>query len=303
MSKTRPGISPAKRVLLDAGLLYSALIWGATFFMVKSALDDIHPLTLVGYRFMLAAVFMLPFAVRRPKPRRLVKEGMVLGGLLMILYVFQTAGLLYTTASNSGFITGLFVFFVPLFLLILFRKPPEKGQWAAVSLAVAGLWLLTGGLAGVNKGDALTIVAAMTYAAHLLATDKYVRADADPVLLAFHQFWFAGLTALMLAWALGAPMGVGTLRTAGIVLFLAIFPNLTAFFIQMVAQKHTSPIKVALIFSTEPVFAALFAWTLGGESFIPIKAVGGGLILAGMILGELSRLSLLGGRKKEVLPV
>ncbi len=283
-------ISRGKRALLDLGLFYAALIWGATFFMVKEVLGDVHPVTLVGYRFLFSAVFMLPWVLKRKKPTKLLREGIVLGSLLMILYLSQTAGLQYTTASNSGFITGLFVFFVPCFLLVFFKKPPEPGQWAAVAIALTGLWLLTGGPAGFNRGDVLTVIAAMTYAGHLLATDKYVRADADPVLLAFHQFWFCGVACLLLSLAIGAPFAVKTTKALWVILFLTIFPNLTAFFIQMLAQKHTPPLKVSLIFSLEPVFAALFAWTLGGERFLLISAFGGALMFLAMILGELSRL-------------
>ena len=93
-------------------------------------------------------------------------------------------------------------------------------------------------------------------------------------------------------------------RAAGqTIVFLAVFPTLSAFYIQMLAQRFTAPVKVSLIFSMEPVFAALFAWTLGGELFLPARAAGGALIVLAMVVGELSKLSLLRGRKKEVLPV
>lgn len=288
--------------LLDLGLLYCSLIWGATFFLVKDTLAQVDPVSLVAYRFLISAAVMLPWVVTRPRPGRLLKEGLILGALLMILYVSQTAGLRYTTASNSAFITGLFVFFVPLFLLLFFRKPPAPGQWAAVVLAVAGLWLLTGGVGGVNRGDVLTLLAAVTYAAHVLATDLYVRRDADLVLLAFHQFWFCGVACLVLALAMNCPLTVATPAAWRTIVFLAVFPNVIAFYVQMVAQKETPPLKVSLIFSLEPVFAALFAWTIGGEPFALHKAAGGLLILSGMVLGEVSRLSLAKGRRQEVLP-
>jgi len=119
-------ITPLKRTLLDLGLVYAALIWGATFFMVKGILDDVHPVTLVGYRFFFSAVLMVPFVLKRKRRSAHMKEGIILGALLMLLYVTQTAGLQFTTAANSGFITGLFVLFVPLFLLLFFNKPPSS---------------------------------------------------------------------------------------------------------------------------------------------------------------------------------
>jgi drug/metabolite transporter (DMT)-like permease len=287
----------------DLGLFYCACVWGATFYLVKGALDSVDPMALVAYRFLLSAALLLPWVLGRKNKLVLLKESAILASILGTLYLTQTVGLQYTSASNSGFITGLFVIFVPVFLLVFFDKPPTAVQWGASGLALAGLWLLTGGLGSCNRGDLLTIAAAVTYAAHLLATDKYVRADADVILLAFHQFWMTGLMALIAAVGFGRPLGIGSASAGWTIVFLAIVPTLSAFYIQMLAQKLTAPVKVSLIFSLEPVFAALFAWTLGGEAFMPARAAGGGLIVLAMISGELSKLSLLKGRKKEVLPV
>lgn len=288
--------------LADVGLLYCAAIWGSTFPMVKGALSAVDPVTLVAYRFILSALFLAPWALRRANPLAHLKEASILAAILGALYLTQTVGLQYTSASNSGFITGLFVIFVPLFLLLFFRKPPTKVQWGSSALAVLGLWLLTGGIMSCNRGDLITIVSAVTYAAHLLSTDVYVRADADAILLAFHQFWLTGVGSLAFALLGGRSMGVATHQAAGVIAFLALFPTLSAFYIQMLAQKSTSPVKVSLIFSLEPVFAALFSWTWGGEAFVPSRAAGGGLIVVAMMAGELSKLPLLRGRKKEVLP-
>lgn len=289
--------------LAEAGLLYCAAVWGATFYMIKDALAGVHPVTLVAHRFLVSAALLLPWVAMRKRPWILLKEGAVLAALLAALYVSQTAGLAYTTASNSGFITGLFIFFVPLFLLIFFRRPPTRAQWLSVGVALAGLWLLTGGIREFNRGDALTILSAVTYAAHLLATDRFVKEDADPILIAFHQFWMTGLACLLLSLGMGYPLSVTTRSAAWVIGFLAVIPTLSGFYIQMLAQKKTDPLKVSLIFSLEPVFGAIFAWTLGGEGFIPGKAVGGGLIFSAMIAAELSKFSLSKAAQKEVLPI
>jgi drug/metabolite transporter (DMT)-like permease len=286
----------------ELGLFYCAAIWGSTFYMVKDALSGVSAEALVGYRFLLSAAMLLPFVLRRPRVGILLKESAILALLLFLLYVSQTVGLAYTTASNSGFITGLFVIFVPLFLLVFFRRPPTTAQWFASAVALLGLWILTGGVGAFNRGDALTLIAAMTYAGHLLATDVYVKGDADAVLLAFHQFWMTGAASLLYGLAAGAPFEVRTASAGGAILFLAVFPTLTAFFVQMVAQRKVTAIRCALIFSLEPVFAALFAWTVGGETFVRSRALGGALIVAAMVGGELSKLDLLKGRRKEVLP-
>jgi drug/metabolite transporter (DMT)-like permease len=287
----------------EAGLVYCAAVWGATFFMVKGALSGVDPIAMVAHRFLLSAVLLAPFALTRPTRFSHLKESFILAVLLFLLYVSQTIGLAYTTASNSGFITGLFVIFVPLFLLAFFGKPPTAVQWGSSGLALVGLWLLTGGIRSANFGDAITLIAAATYAGHLLATDKYVRADADALILAFHQFWMTGVLAALTALALGRPFSIAAAGNArGTIVFLALVPTLSAFFIQMRAQKTVAPVKVSLIFSLEPVFAAIFAWTVGGEPFSAARAAGGALIVAAMMAGELSKLDLRKGRKKEILP-
>ena len=286
----------------DLGLVYCAAVWGATFYMVKDALSGVDPVAMVAHRFLLSALLLAPWALVRPGRGRHLKESLILAVLLFLLYTTQTIGLGFTSASNSGFITGLFVIFVPIFLLFFYRKSPTVVQWVSSVLALLGLWMLTGGISSVNFGDVITLVAAATYAGHLLATDQYVRADADAVVLAFHQFWMTGLMALVYCLASGRSLAVTGDSAAGTIAFLAVVPTLSAFFIQMWAQKVTAPVKVSLIFSLEPVFGAVFAWTLGGELFVPARAAGGGLIVAAMMAGELSKLDLLKGRKKEILP-
>ncbi len=286
----------------ELGLVYCASVWGATFFMVKDALAGVDPIAMVAHRFLLSAVLLAPWALNRPSRFKHLKESFILAVLLFLLYVSQTIGLGYTTASNSGFITGLFVIFVPLFLLFFFGKPPTKVQWGSSLLALGGLWLLTGGVRSANFGDGITLIAAATYAGHLLATDKYVRADADALVLAFHQFWMTGALAALAALVTGRSFAIGPGNARNTIVFLAVVPTLSAFFIQMRAQKTVAPVKVSLIFSLEPVFAAVFAWTIGGEHFTLSRAAGGGLIVAAMIAGELSKLDLRKGRKKEVLP-
>lgn len=274
---------------VDIGLIYCAAVWGATFYMVKDALRGVDAAALVAYRFLLSAALLLPWILRKKNKFAHWRQAAGLAGLLAALYISQTIGLQYTSASNSGFITGLFVLFVPVFLYLFLKKPPTARQWAAVFLAAAGLWRLSGGAAGFNLGDAWTLISALAYAGHLLATDKYVKAGGDVILLAFHQFWMTGLCALALSALSGRPLAVTSAQAAWVIVFLAVVPTLSAFYIQMLAQKTAPPLKVSFIFSLEPVFAALFAWTLGGENFVPGKALGGAMIVAAMILSERDR--------------
>ena len=296
-------LNHGNKMLADIGLLYCAAIWGSTFILVKGALPSVNPVAMVAIRFLISAALLLPWVLKRKNLKVHLKEGFILAVILALLYISQTIGLLYTTASNSGFITGLFIIFIPLFMFVFRRENPAPLQAVSAVLALSGMWLLTGGVNDFNPGDALALIAAAAYAAHLIVTDKCVKADADPVMLAFHQFWMTSLLAFMMVAFMGYPVGVAGLNGWAVIIFLAVFPTLSAFYIQMLAQKGSTPFKVGLIFTLEPVFAAAFAWTLGGETFVPMKAAGGLLIVLGMIIGELSKMYFKQAVKNEVLPV
>jgi len=278
-----------KARLIDICLFYAAGIWGATFFVVKRSLEDIDPVILVGYRFFIASAILLVYLLLKRKPVfKNIKSGFVLGSLLWLLYIPQTIGLVYTTASNSGFITGLYVAFVPIFSLILFRKKPSIKDTIAVFVSLTGLYVLTGGSTDVNIGDIITLITAMAAALHILFGDKFVKSDIDPYILSFQQFTFVSLFSFITGLVFRLPFSFELVSTFWIVLFLAMFPTLSAFVIMLVAQKTTSPLKISLIFALEPVFAALFAWTVGGEAFVPHRAMGGLLIVLAIVISTIN---------------
>ncbi len=241
---------------------------------------------LVGYRFVIAAlcIAVLALITKRSFTRHLGK-GVLLGICLFLIYAPQTIGLKFTTASNSAFITGLFVMFVPLFAWMVFRVKAGHQKVAAVIVAGIGLWLLTGGLTDVNAGDVMTLITAAAYGMHIVLGDRYMKSGCDPYMLTFQQFSVTGILSILGAVIIGDSFNID-IRTTGIIIFLALLPTLSAFLIQMIVQKFENPVKVAIIFSLEPVFAAIFAWTLGGESFIPLRALGGAVIVSAMILAE-----------------
>jgi len=278
----------SKRIFADLGLFYAAAIWGSTFFIVKGALDFVDPVIMVAYRFLMAGLLMLIFLLFKKKNVfKNIKQGLILAIILFCLYIPQTIGLGITSAANSGFITGLFVIFVPIFMLIIFKKKPSVTEIIAVVISLAGLWILTGGMKQVNAGDMMTLGAAMTYALHVLYSDKYMREKIDPYILSCQQFLIIGILGLITGLIFDLPFGVGNSFTWGVIIFLALFPTMSAFVIQLLAQKITSPLKVSLIFALEPVFAGVFAWTLGGEEFLMYKAVGGGCIFAALVIAGL----------------
>lgn len=280
--------SAVKHRLADLGLFYAAAVWGSTFFMVKAVVQVVDPVILVGYRFLIAGSIMLIFLrIKGYDITKGWKQSLWLGFLLWMLYIPQTIGLKYTTAANSGFITGLFVAFVPVFLFTIFRRRPTPTEAIASVISLSGLWVLTGGMVDINLGDMLTLIAAITYALHLLYADKYMKAGVNAYVISCQQFLFVGLASIITGLIIGAPFGVSTSNAFWMLIFLALFPTLLAFVIQMISQKIASPFRVSLIFALEPVFAGVFAWTLGGEEFVTYRATGGLLIFIALIISGL----------------
>lgn len=279
--------SHLRGMLANAGLLYAAAIWGTTFVVVKDSLEHIDPIVLVGFRFTLAAILLGIFLVAKQKPLfENFHIGAFLGFFLWALYVPQTIGLGFTTASNSAFITGLFVAFVPVFSMTIFKRRPAMKDSLAVLVSLVGLYFLTGGLLKANRGDFLTLITAMAYALHILLIARYAQ-KLDPYVMAFQQFLFVGVLSLLVSLVFGLPFTIGSTKTVAAVIFLAVFPTFTAFVIQMVAQQIVPPVRVSLIFAMEPVFAAVFAWTIGGEEFNGFRAIGGLLVVLAMIVSVL----------------
>jgi drug/metabolite transporter (DMT)-like permease len=281
-------IKNKKNLFADIGLFYSAAIWGSTFIMVKAAIGDINPVTLVAYRFLLAGIILLIVLVIKGEPVfKHIGKAFFMGVILWLLYIPQTIGLKYTSASNSGFITGLFVAFIPIFLRVIFKTKPSVMEVLAAVVSLGGLWVLTGGMSDINIGDILTVLAAVTYALHVLYTDRYMKSGINPFVFACQQFLVVGTLSLITVWVMDLPANVNSANVVWIVIFLGLFPTLGAFVIQMIAQRIRKPMRVSLIFALEPVFAALFAWTIGGEEFITHRAIGGLLIFLALIISGL----------------
>jgi drug/metabolite transporter (DMT)-like permease len=273
--------------LSSAGLLIVTAIWGSTFFIVKNTLNSVDPIALVAYRFSIAAAIFAGFIfLKREKFWFQFQYGFVLGFLLWLQYIFQAIGLKYTTASNSGFITGLFIIFVPLFGPLFFGKKPTFMQILAPFVALIGLWFLTGGLKSINYGDVLTLVTAIASAFYLLTVDKFVKEGKNIVILNFQQFLVVVLLSLLTILIFHSPISAGGPKTLVSIAYLAIFANAVTYGLQFLCLKHLRSFTASLLLGMEPVFAALFAWTIGGETFIPIRAFGGLFIIISIMISE-----------------
>ena len=285
----RPFAPPAWAGL--AALTTVTAIWGYSFLLVKDAVAVYPVFPFLAVRFTLAALLVTPFLFRRVlrADRATLLGGAAMGLALFTGYAFQTLGLLWTSAAHSGFITGLFVVLTPLFAAFLTRKLPKADVVAAVCLATAGLAALSlqGAWSGAGIGDLLSLCCAGVYAVHLLLTSAMARRY-DTGALVLTQIatvaalaWVFSLPRLGEVWPIPRDAAVGIVVTA-------LFATALAYWVQTAFQARVSAVQTAIIFTTEPVFAGLFAVALGGERLGFRGLLGGLLIVAGMLVGQLA---------------
>jgi drug/metabolite transporter (DMT)-like permease len=280
LSKNRP-------MLALAALIAVTAVWGVTFVQVKDAVE-IYPLfAFLAVRFAIAAVTLaVPAAGRvRGLGRSGVGAGALLGLLLAAGYALQTAGLERTTVSSTGFITGMYVVLTPVIALLLYRSRIGLAAWGGVALSTAGLAMLSGIHAGSATGDLLVLAGAAVYSLQIVLMERYApRFDA----LAFTLVeMFAACVGLGVV-----AIGLGDLSMPhgwtvwGALLVTGVFASALAYLVQTWAQRRTSATRTALVFTMEPVFAALFGYSLAGDRLGAIGWGGCAAIMAGIVLAE-----------------
>lgn len=307
LEKTVEAQAPSRlrRSLADLALLSATPIWGLTFVLVDGVLKLLPPLPLLSIRFGLGAIALL--VVTAPRLRQINRQGLWAGlvcGLAMLAgYIFQTWGLTMTTPAKSGFITGLYVVLVPLLAIPLLHKTPGPVALLGVALATLGLALLTLGMdLTLNPGDWLTFCCALGFALQIVLISRFA-VHIDALVFATVQVCVAAF-GLILAWLAGLALGTdpapstvvsllaGEPQALVSLLILGIVATALTTIIQVIAQRYTPATHTALIFTMEPVFAALFSYLLIGEVLSPRALVGGAFILAGMLIANLPRIPL-----------
>jgi drug/metabolite transporter (DMT)-like permease len=292
------------RLLAEAALVGVAAVWGATFVTVKDAVAVFPVLAFLAWRFLAAAAVVAPFVggdLRRMGGPGL-RAGLAMGVFLTGGFVLQTFGLRLTSASNAGFITGLFVVLTPLFGALLYGERVSRAAWAAAAVSAAGLFLLSGaGGSPSPAGDALVLLCACAFAFHILVTKRAVERHPVGGLVAV-QLAVCGaacLAAAVLTGSVAVPHTRAVWWALGVT---AVLASALAFFVQTYAQARTTPARTALVLATEPAFAGFFAWLWRGESLSPIGWLGAALILGAILAVE--ALPLLGakGRRADTAP-
>jgi drug/metabolite transporter (DMT)-like permease len=295
------------QIKADLALLVVTVAWGASFLLTKNALDGLEAFNFLAIRFgiaaALSAVIFLKDLIHMSK--KTLTLGMGVGALMFASYAFQTVGITMTTVSKSAFITGTSVLMVPLFAALFMKRMPDRSSILGAVMAFFGLGLMTlTGNTGVvtaetviNLGDLLTLMCAVLFALYILAVGKYT-VQVDSIPFAIIQIGTVAVMSAVSSLAFETPVipeGSGVWFN---ILFLAVVCTSMAFIVQNVAQKYTSSTHTALIYSGEPVFAAIFAYIVVGEVMGVNGVIGAALILMGLLAAELNLLERFFGKEK-----
>ena len=274
----------------DSLLLLAAVIWGGGFIAQRVAAGCGSVFLFNGVRFLLGALVILPFTRWRGTPRGPLLRWSALAGALLFLGSFlQQAGLQFTTAGNAGFLTGLYVVFVPLFLLVAWRRRVPWLCWLAAGLAAVGVFLLSADAAlRLGRGDVLELLGAVAWALHTIVLGLAVQ-RLRPLPFSVGQYLVAGGLQLVLGLALEGPALGRIAEWAGAVAYGGLISVGIAYTLQAVGQRHAPPADAAVILSTEAVFAALFGWLLLREILAARQLAGCALLLAAMLLAQVRR--------------
>jgi drug/metabolite transporter (DMT)-like permease len=259
-------------------------VWGWTFVVVRDAVALYGVLPFLTLRFALAALALAPYTVSRVS-RRTLAAGTGIGLVLALAYLFQTAGLLFTSPTNSGLITGLFVVFAPLADFLFFGARPSRPVLVAVLLSLVGIGFLAGGGPnGANLGDVFTLLCAGALGLHIALLSRYA-ARHDAAGLAFVQVLSIAVV-FGLFWSLSGPVALPPREVWFALVATGLIASAGAFWVQTFVQQRISAGRTAVILTMEPVFAVLFGYWLAGDRLISVQMVGAALILSALVVGE-----------------
>ncbi len=269
------------------GLLLTTVFWGLTFIMIKWTIDEMDLYHFMFFRFALAFLALAAVFRKHLKTnRKTIGAAAILSFFLGIAYITQTEGLKFTSASNSALITGLYIVLVPIFSPIIFRTKPTAVTTIGMMLSLFGLFLLTQySWAGVNFGDAITLICAVACAWHIIMIGKFTHHH-ETIPLVLYQFLFVAVLCGLIALFRGT-ISFDLPKIGWItVIVTALFATAVAFVVQTAAQRVIDPTRTGLILVMEAVFGAFFAWCLGGEQLTAAALLGACLMVVGMMVSE-----------------
>ena len=280
-------------------LLLTAIIWGFSFVAQRAGMEHVGPFTFNGIRFALGSLSLLPFIYffnkksekvklpTKPNPSNsFITGGILLGTILFVASSFQQVGIVYTSAGNAGFITGLYVIFVPVFGVFV-KKKTRTIVWFAAIMALAGMYLLSvKNDFSIGFGDILVLFAAAFYAIHVLFIGHYAN-KTDNLKISAFQFAICSFYSLVAAFIFETPNLDGILQATIPILYGGVFSVGIAYTLQVIGQRKAHPAPAAIILSLEAIFAVFGGWLLLNEIVTAKTLAGCFLMLAGMVLAQL----------------
>lgn len=286
-----------KAIRSDSLLLLTSIIWGLAFVAQRMGMDHVGPFIFNGIRFALGALVIIPFIYfsRRKRSSRqgsrkyLLRGGIFLGITLFAGATLQQYGLVYTTAGKAGFITGLYVVFVPL--LGLFRREyPHVTVWFAALLAAVGMYFLSvnGGFE-IVLGDVLVLLGAVFWALHVVIIGV-MSPKVSSLQLALVQYLVCSILSIIVALGLESNTMEGIVDATIPILYGGVLSVGIAYTLQVVAQKNAPPAHAAIILSLEAVFAAIGGWLILGEHLDNRQILGCLLMMTGMLVAQFTAL-------------
>ncbi len=287
----------SQAIRADLLMLLAAAIWGFAFVAQREGMETMGPFLFNTARFFIGTVFLFPIVWyisknnktptdKETSTKKLLFAGTVAGLFLFIASSFQQVGIQYTTAGKAGFITGLYIFFVPL-IGIFFGQKTGSGTWLGAFIAVIGLYLLSiNEDFSIARGDLLQLICAVFFAAHVLVIG-YVAKRMDPLKLSLIQYFVSGVLSFFIAIAIEVISWQMIVDTAIPLLYAGIMSIGVGYTLQVVAQQHAKSSHAAIILGLEGAFAVLGGWLILDENLSTRGLIGCGLMLSGMFLSQL----------------
>ncbi len=295
----------SKKILGPVMLISAAMIWGLSFVFQKESTDVIGTFTFNAARSLVGSVNLIPvllFTNRQKKKQRSIsdrpekfltkkeiKSIVIVGTCLCIAINFQQQAFLYIETGKIGFITALYMIFVPVFGLFLKKKPPMT-IWISVLLGLCGMYLLTvGGKTDFNpgKGELYALTGAVFFALHIISISVF-GAEIDSVKLSCGQFFVSGIISLIGMFIFEEPDIHAILKAAVPILYAGIMSSSVAFTFQVIGQKHTEPTLASMFLCLESVFSVLFAYFLIPEQkFVATEYIGCGIMFIAILLAQI----------------
>ena len=276
-------------------LLITAIIWGSSFVAQSIGMQSIDAFTFPGIRTTLGMLFLLPFTLIINKgfdfKKETLKKGLILGVVFSIAQNFQQFAFYYSTSGKIAFITAFYMFFVPLISVVFLRKKIAVLTWLSIFIGLIGLFLLCinpEDLTSINLGDVLALICAIFYAIQIMLIDKFLEDGTSGVQLSFMQFFVAAIISIVAMFIFEQPNLADIKTAAPSLLYSGIMSCGIAYTLQIVGQKHASPVVASLLMCLESVFAVISAALILQENMLPRELAGCLVMFGAIILSQVS---------------